>query len=775
FTVGGPLLGGHAFASVEAQREAVGVTYASVLPAAQDIATASSLVEQSGRSVNPLGLAILKQYPAALGTGPLSFSVLGLNNGNTMILKGDHPLGARAKLALTYVLGDNHQAFPEGHLGEGGGSRLPAYSSLVPTRVQLLSAQWSRSGSSDWTETAHAGYSRYLELSFPGDIGFDPSSIGLNTGASAADTGMPEIDIAPGYYESLGTTPSLPRGRVSDVYDFAAQAQHVAGAQQWSFGGEWTAVQENAYTDNGFRGLLVFNGSQLGNSLSPNFGVASLVDLLAGLPAPGATAIARGNSQRYARQKRVGAFVQDQWQASSSVQLTFGLRYDRFGVPYETEGHLSNFVPGQGLLPLGAGGLATLYQPNPWDFAPRAGLAWNWGRGRIWKAGWGLYYDPASLDQYMDDTTSNSVVAGPMYNPLGSSAIDSVTPSAPIPFGPGVAIFGSAAPQPPFDLFAVTQKFPDPRVQVYHLALEQQLGSHFSLNAAYYGSQGTNLPVVLDINQPTPGSAGTAAEQARRPYAGTYPQYRVINMITPVAASNYNSLQVSARLNDAAGFNLQASYTWSKSLDDSSGAGGYSGGLPEDSRDLARDYGPSNFDGRQHLSLTYSYQLPVPGAASGWGRTLLHGWSLNGITSFSTGTPFTVMLSSDNSGTGEFRDRPNLVGNPYLPFNPTGSYLNPAAFALPAAGTYGNLGRNTFYGPGLNNFDLSLVKLTSIGGDRSLRLRAEFFNAFNHPNFASPSTTYGSGFQLTSTPDASNPYFGDGGPRNVQLVAEILF
>jgi hypothetical protein len=154
---------------------------------------------------------------------------------------------------------------------------------------------------------------------------------------------------------------------------------------------------------------------------------------------------------------------------------------------------------------------------------------------------------------------------------------------------------------------------------------------------------------------------------------------------------------------------------------------------------------------------------------------LLANWQLNGITTLQTSGPLNITLPFDNSGTGEFRDRPDLVGDAHIAFNATGPYLRPAAFAQPKPGTYGNLGRNVFYGPGLNNFDMSLVKSQPIGGDRLLRLRAEFFNVWNHPNFANPSTTFGSGFRLTSTPDSFNPYFGNGGPRNVQLVAELEF
>ena len=248
----------------------------------------------------------------------------------------------------------------------------------------------------------------------------------------------------------------------------------------------------------------------------------------------------------------------------------------------------------------------------------------------------------------------------------------------------------------------------------------------------------------------------------------------MINTLAAAVHSNYNSLQVSAQ-RSAANVTFRASYTFSKSLDEASGAGGFRGGPPEDSRNLRRDYGRSDFDARHRFTVSYAWRVPAPAVPRGWLRALLANWQLNGITTLQTGGPLNISLPFDNSGTGEFRDRPNLVGNAHVAFNPTGPYLNPATFAQPAAGTYGNLGRNVFSGPGLNNFDMSLVKSQQIGGDRLLRLRAEFFNVWNHPNFANPSTTFGSGFRLTSTPDSSNPYFGNGSPRNVQLVAELEF
>jgi hypothetical protein len=777
FTLGGPLpYHSYFFSSYEGQHERVGVTFASRFPTTGEIAEATSLVRGTGRTVNALASPILALYPASLGQGQLSFSDLGRNDGNTVMLKADHGEKGRNSISSTYAFGSNRQSFPQGSFGLGAGSRLPAYASQSHDIVQLFAAEWQRALASSLINSARVGYSRYNETTFPGDESFDVTAIGLNTGVtSTRDFGLPEIDIAPGEYENLGAPLSLPRGRVSDVYDFSDGVAWNHGAHQWRFGGSLTLLQENAFTDAGLRGHLAFDGSQLGDQLTSNFAIASLVDLLAGLPAPGVTTIARGNSQRYLRQHRWAAFVEDGWQLRPSLKVNLGLRHDQFSVPTEKEGRMSNFIPSSGLIPVGSAGLAHEYQPNLGDLAPRAAFALGLGGSRMLRGGWGIYFNAQPFDQLMGSSSNaNSILSGPIFNPIGSSAIFTITPPAPIPFGPGIQIFGPAAPQPPFDVFAVSTHYPDPRYQDFHLAFEQRLGTQQFLRIAYYGTRGTDLPVVIDINQPTPGSSNPVSEQARRPFDAAFPQFRVINTLSDITHSNYNSLQVSAQ-RTAGNLTFQASYTFSKSLDDASGGGGFYQGPPEDSRNLRLDYGPSIFDLRHRFTITYAWRIPAPSDLPGWLHALAANWQLNGITTLQTGGPLNITLPFDNSGTGEFRDRPNLVGNPHVAFNPLGPYLNPAAFAQPVPGTYGNLGRNAFSGPGLNDFDVSFVKSQRIFREWQLRLRAEFFNIWNHPNFANPSTTYGSGFELTSTPDYFNPYFGNGSPRNVQLVGELEF
>jgi len=319
------------------------------------------------------------------------------------------------------VYGANRQSFPQGGFGLGAGSRLPSYASQSHTIVQLFAAQWQRALSSRLVNSARFGYSRYNETTFPGDTGFDVTTIGLNTGVnSTRDSGLPEIDIAPGEYENLGAPLSLPRGRASNVYDFSDGIVWNRGVHHWKFGGNLTLLQENAFTDTGMRGRLVFDGSQLGDQLTTDFATASLVDLLAGLPATSVTTISRGDSQRYVRQHRWSAFVEDGWQARPALRVTLGLRHDEFSVPTEKEGRLSNFLPNAGLVLVGGAGLEHEYEPNHGDFAPRAAFSLGLGGSRILSGSWGIYFNARPFDELMDSSNnSNSILAGPVFNPVG--------------------------------------------------------------------------------------------------------------------------------------------------------------------------------------------------------------------------------------------------------------------------------------------------------------------------------------------------------------------
>jgi len=265
----------------------------------------------------------------------------------------------------------------------------------------------------------------------------------------------------------------------------------------------------------------------------------------------------------------------------------------------------------------------------------------------------------------------------------------------------------------------------------------------------YVGNKGTKLVRTVDINQayPVPGFIQPEV-QPRRPL----PTFGAVRVLQSSASSIYHGLlgRLEQRLSN--GLSFLAAYTYGHAIDDSTG-----GNVAQDARHLQLDRGSSDFDARQRFVLSYVYELPFgrdKAFGRNWGTTLnrvLGGWELSGITTFQSGRPIFIQLSpsNQNSNTGSTRDRPNIAY--IVDFNIVHTtadaiihnrrdktvYLNAAAFDIPPKGTFGNVPRNYFDGPGTNNWDLMLAKNFRKEG-LNVEFRTEFFNAFNHPSFNQP-------------------------------------
>jgi len=224
---------------------------------------------------------------------------------------------------------------------------------------------------------------------------------------------------------------------------------------------------------------------------------------------------------------------------------------------------------------------------------------------------------------------------------------------------------------------------------------------------------------------------------------------------------------------------------------------GYRGNLPQNSYDLKGDYGNSDFDTRHAFTAQLNYDLPNSNRGPRW---LVNGWQLSSLLTIHTGQPFNVTTDTDNSGTNENFQRPNLIGDPFAGVSHSiitdsdGSkyvqWVNPAAFAQPADGTFGNLSRNKFYGPAYSSVDFSIFKNTKITERVTAQLRFEFYNLLNHNNWETPNTnpfsqasgwdsansTNGFG-RITDTIGSFNgaPGIGPGEPFNTQIALKIIF
>jgi hypothetical protein len=290
-------------------------------------------------------------------------------------------------------------------------------------------------------------------------------------------------------------------------------------------------------------------------------------------------------------------------------------------------------------------------------------------------------------------------------------------------------------------------------VQNYSFGIQTSPFRNVVFDIGYSGSVSTHLPASTNINQPAPSPTGSVA--SRRPF----PLFGNISYTDSSATANFNSLQVLAEKRFSGGMELAASYTWSKSLDTAGDGSGDASAAPYAYYVRSTMYGPSSFDERQRLVLSYVYELPFgPGkkyanGTHGFSKWVIGGWEAAGIGSFQSGRPFTLLISTDQNNTGGANiDRPNVVGNP---------------FALPAFGTDGNLGRNTLVGPRFDSLDFSLMKNTRIGERKNIQFRAEIFNILNHPNFDLPNNTINSA--------QAGQIFTAEASRQIQLALKYVF
>jgi hypothetical protein len=260
------------------------------------------------------------------------------------------------------------------------------------------------------------------------------------------------------------------------------------------------------------------------------------------------------------------------------------------------------------------------------------------------------------------------------------------------------------------------------------------------------------------------------------------PLFDDITAIESRATSAYNSLQFKIQQRPHKGVSFLASYTLSKSVDDSSGFFATSGdpNFPQDSFNLTAERGRSNFDIRHYFSIGFGYELPFGNGKAylynnGWVTTILGNWEVHGIMTLHSGRPFTVALLSeiDNSNTGRSvlgfgaNDRPNLTGDAQMGNPSPDQWFDTAAFTLPPSGSFGNAGRNILEGPGYQNLNLGLIKRIDIANSARLNFRLEAFNLLNYNNFNLPDNFFGS------------PTFGQilsaGSPRRLQLGCSLEF
>jgi len=863
-SVGGPIIKNKTFfyADYEGQQEPVGVVTLACVPDPAQIAADQAFLLKNNIPLNPVTAALLARnsWPApnipgtfggslAVAGGPESSgcpngpnsSVVSpsFNRLTSFIAKIDQNFNASNRLSGRYFFGDSVQSFPLALTASGG--QLPGFNTYTPTRVQLVSISYVHTIGSNKVNDLRYGWNRFAEGFFPGDQSFAPSSIGLNTGTGPADQGLPIILV--GGFAQLGATSSVPRHRVDSNNQLIDSFSWKIGRHDLKFGGDFHRTSVQQYFDKYFRGRLKFNGSTLGTPLQ---------DFLAGDVDSGFQYF--GDSTRHTYENNFGFYFQDSYHLTPRLTLNYGLRWDYFGVIGEKNNLLSNITsasPATGtgtftLTQVGQPGLSRLYNPDYKNFAPRVSLAWDMsGKGTsVIRAGYGIFFDSFSQDMVLGHLPYAPFFdPGPAYNNIGPAPILStgvvggtIVPGSPV-YAPATTCTYEC------DVFGFDRNIKTPYMENFNLNFQQQLTSKTVLQIGYVGSQGHHLWRFFDLNQPSAAainatdltygciydfggcSTPNAPFGGSRPFGGgfgppgnTYGAFYVLQE-NSTGSSNYNSLQVSYRVNGWHGITSIVNYVWSKSLDNSSDGEDFepNAAQPNDSTNPQLEYGPSNFNLPNRFTWIFSYDLPKMGGSM---QRLKNGWGTNSTVTLQSGQPFQLNYNfqDDFSGSGNGFDRPDVVGpivyHPNQPLN----YLDMSSFAIPCTITaaaqalptgtaadcvpgtrhYGNEGRDSLHGPSYKQWDLAIYKTTAITERLSMQLRADFINILNHPNFANPFlpafiadagaggfhvvngrevSGASGGYPITATGDVGigNPFLGGGAPRGIQLGAKFTF
>jgi hypothetical protein len=831
-SLGGPIVKNKLFffADYEGQRESGSQAGLTCVPDANSIAQAKAIAASNGVPLSQPILNLLARNPWPTPNIPgatanvdgtcnapapgaaadnLATSIPFSNDVDSVIGKIDYNPSTSNNFTGRYYFGNSNQSFPFAQLA---GGLLPGFNTVTPTRVQLASLSWVKIVNPSQVNEARFGWNRFTEGFFPEDSDFNPATIGIDTGVSSYDYGLPKISV--GSFAILGSSPSVPRQRVDSNWEFVDDYSWKIGRHDVKFGYQFTRTTIQIIQDSNFRGKIDFT---------------DLTSFLEGDAASGSQA--SGYTKRHEYQNDDGLYIQDSFRWTPQLTVNLGLRWDYFGVVGENNDFFYQLLPsGGGTLEQvgGPGGPSKLYQPDWKNFAPRVALAWDpTGKGMtVLRGGYGVYYDAFSQDMFLAHVPYNCTFCpGPAYTGVGAAPITFLTANT-NPITAGLPVFGSASPLSSF--FGIDPNIRTPYVQNWNINIQQAFGNKATLEVGYVGSKGTRLFRFRDINQPgqaqitayDSGPACTGYVYPNCPIAGfdygsnvprtTYPNFFYVNQESSSAFSTYNALQGTFRTNAWHGLSTQVNYVWSHAIDNASDLEDFipNASQPNNSLDPLAERGNSNYDIRNRFSWYFTYQFPSSSPSR-----LKSGWGIDGTATLQSGQPFTLNYNfeGDYSGSGEGFDRPEVVGPVQYGGSPS-QYINLANFAVPCtfgnttaitasgdsnclAGSrhFGDLGRNVLVGPSFKEFNFALFKDTRMTERTTLQLRAEFFNIFNHPNFSNPElpnfiadpgvngiAANGRGvgyYALTATGDVGigNPFLGGGGPRGVQFAAKVIF
>ncbi len=735
----------------------------------------------STSSYDTAAVAFTKYLPLAAadpGTGRVIYSIPLKQSFNEYIGRVDHSLTSKDHLVARYYINKfNNGQFldPANYLAEVSPTQSFAHNAIL-SETHIFSA--------NVLNDLRLAFSRVTSNTGPPTNQINYNALGVNIYQPPGTPFLGTINVS-GYFSTSGT--NLPLYIYRDNFNLSDDVTYVRGRHSMVFGFA------------GVRGQVLLRDQF---QAAGNFGFTtdSTNNALSGFLLGSVRTFAQGAGETKDNVDHVvSVYAQDDFHATSRLTLNFGLRWEPYQPWVETKGRVEQFSAANyyagvrstqfpkapaGLLFPGDAGFPNNGVNASWAvFAPRFGFALDvFGDGRTSIRGaFGSFHDSQQAgianNRFVDVTPFSPQIsvtspAGPFSNPYLGIVNPFPAPAVP----PANTPFQTPILVETYNP-ANNAVLPVPTTYNFNLSLERQFAGGWLARATYVGALSRHVYEGVEVNPAvyTPGS--TLSTDNRRAFTG----FGNISQVTDDAVGNYNGLQLTAQRR-LKSLTVLGNYTYSKSLDDvpynqtnTNASTSNNSPLPSTSPYRhAFDYGPSDYDRRHIGVLSYVYDFPTFKGHSLLIQETAGGWQMTGIVRAISGIPFTVLAGSDRSQTGLNTDRAlvqpgvNRYANTGCVTAPCVGYLNQSAYAVPAIGTSGNLGKDSLYGPSAVNWDVGLLKNLPLRTERyRLQFHAEFFNVINTTNLNNPVATISSaGFgTITSATD----------PRIGQLALKLNF
>lgn len=671
--------------------------------------------------------------------------------------------------------------------------------------TQSFALGWTRTLSNTMVNDARFGFSRDYAHS-------DPIGVTLGTSQAQSLIGLTGIPNGPGSgglppieingLQRIGTSPWRPQFQISQAWNLIESLSWLKGSHSFKFGYQYLKRSDT------FLDLRAPQGELQSDGIYTAGGANGLPDFLLGdvdgvhFTTPLVVHYFQPGHSFYAM---------DTWKTTSKLTLTYGVRYELFAPVMERNNRTTNFTPANG------GGIVTaaqnasgwfdraLIHPDLNDFAPRLGFAYQMTDRIVLRGGYGVFYQhnnrigSESLLQlnppFLLDLQLNQGGANTVFQLKNGFPLNTITSSG-------------------FNLTQIQLRAQDPNQQSSYVeqtsfGTEYQVTSDTVLATTYVGNWGRKMNRLRDFNSPHVTGFDTGCPVVQYPFANlntvtsidtftptgcqTTGQHAFLELATNDGNTDYNSLELSLRRRMSKGLSYSLGYTFSHGLADfGDNLTDPDGAFPQNAYNYAAEKSNSTLDIRSRFVGNFLWYLPFgqgrrflsnPGALN----RVVGGWQVNGIVTLQTGSPYSVTAANDGLLGFNRVVYANCIGDPFAGattdpnlYTSTGFLINPAAFSQPGPGQFGTCRPRMFHGPGIRMLDFSIFKDFRFTEHTYLQFRTEFFNAFNHPNFANPSANIASPGSFGKVSNTLAPILGTdsggpGDPREIQFALKLYF